>query len=86
MEPVLELWRIVPVLLPTKPPALLRPTTLPPTSATFWITEAVPVDPNIPMSAVAGPRPSVLFIIGRRPGTLADLVAGSDLVLVGSAD
>jgi iron complex transport system substrate-binding protein len=30
---------------------------------------------HVAHAAVAGPRPSVLFIIGRRPGTLADLVA-----------
>jgi iron complex transport system substrate-binding protein len=30
---------------------------------------------QIAQAAAAGPRPSVLFIIGRRPGTLADLVA-----------
>jgi len=30
---------------------------------------------GVARSAAAGPRPSVLFIIGRRPGTLADLVA-----------
>jgi iron complex transport system substrate-binding protein len=30
---------------------------------------------HVAHAAAAGPRPSVLFVIGRRPGTLADLVA-----------